>query len=345
MENNESEALSSRQRQPLASASVKAAFLTLFALLLACPLTMGHASVPPFNQLVRLFSYNRGAPLDVQQSRALAVPGAAIHEITYASPKRGRVTALLIVPQGKGPFAGIVFQHWGLGNKAEFLPEATLLARAGAVSILVDAPWVRPEPWKQTGEGNYAKPEIDHDVYIQTVVDLERAVDVLLARADVDPKRIAYVGHSYGATWGGVLAGVDHRIKAFVLMAGLPTNTDFTPSGAMLLDDAIRQATSQFTKAQIQHYIDEVSPTDPIHYISHAAPSAIFMQFAERDLFISKKFAEEYYRAASEPKQQKWYDTGHELNCLPARRDRDAWLQRELHLRPVLPLMEQELAR
>ncbi len=32
------------------------------------------------------------------------------------------------------------------------------------------------------------------------VVDLRRAVDVLMARKEVDSKRIGYVGHSLGAT-------------------------------------------------------------------------------------------------------------------------------------------------
>ncbi|MGH9452573.1 MAG: alpha/beta hydrolase family protein [Terriglobia bacterium] len=333
----------SSRPEPPDQALFKPLLLTCLTLLVASSWAQSQTAVPPFKQLVHLYDYNQQAPLDVQQGKVETVPGATIHRITYASPKTGRVTAFLMVPEGKGPFAAIVFQHWGLGDKAEFLPEATLLARAGAVSILIDAPWARPKPWRQSGEGHVAKPEIDRDLYIQTVVDLRRAVDVLLQRPDVDPRRIAYAGHSYGATWGGVLAGVEHRIKAFALMAGLPTNTDFTPNGATLLDAAINQVNSQFTRAQIQHYIDVVAPTDPVRYVGHAAPSALFMQFGEHDLYISKKFADEYYSAASEPKQEKWYNTGHELNSLSALRDRDEWFEKELSLRPVLPLMELEL--
>jgi hypothetical protein len=32
----------------------------------------------------------------------------------------------------------------------------------------------------------------------------------------VDPERIAYVGHSLGATWGGALAVSERRMKALV---------------------------------------------------------------------------------------------------------------------------------
>jgi cephalosporin-C deacetylase-like acetyl esterase len=49
---------------------------------------------------------------------------------------------------------------------------------------------------------------------------MRRGVDLLVARKDIDPKRIAYVGHSYNATVGGFLSGVDKRVAAFVLMAG-----------------------------------------------------------------------------------------------------------------------------
>ena len=60
------------------------------------------------------------------------------------------------------------------------------------------------------------------DSYIQMVMDLRRAVDVLISPKDVDTDRIGYVGHSLGATWGAPLAAAEKRIKVFVLMGGLP---------------------------------------------------------------------------------------------------------------------------
>lgn len=133
------------------------------------------------------------------------------------------------------------------------------LARAGAVSISIDAPWARPEPWKTEDEGGHiTHPEVDRDIYVQTVVDLRRAVDILLSRNDVDPKRIGFVGHSYGATWGGVLAGVEKRIRTYVLMAGLPDVADFTPSGAKDMDSISEQVKAKFTPQQVQHYVDTV---------------------------------------------------------------------------------------
>jgi poly(3-hydroxybutyrate) depolymerase len=92
-------------------------------------------------------------------------------------------------------------------------------ARWSPLFIIPDYPWDRPEPWHKSVD-RFDKPEQDREAYVQTVADLRRSIDMLLARNDVDPKRLAYVGHSYGAQWGSILAAVDKRMKAAVRMAG-----------------------------------------------------------------------------------------------------------------------------
>ncbi len=47
--------------------------------------------------------------------------GGTLHDITYTSPKGGPVGAYLVVPNGKGPFAAVLFGHWGNGTRAELL--------------------------------------------------------------------------------------------------------------------------------------------------------------------------------------------------------------------------------
>jgi hypothetical protein len=68
-----------------------------------------------------------------------------------------------------------------LRNRGEFLEEAELLAWAGAVSILINAPLVRPGAIedKDSLSGQ------DTAVTEQKVVDFRRALDLLLARGDV----------------------------------------------------------------------------------------------------------------------------------------------------------------
>jgi hypothetical protein len=74
--------------------------------------------------------------------------------------------------------------------------------------------------------GHFDKPELDREVEIQAVVDLRRGIDLLISRPDVDPERLAYVGHSYGAQWGSILSAIDKRMKTSVLMAGVAEIAD-----------------------------------------------------------------------------------------------------------------------
>jgi dienelactone hydrolase len=293
----------------------------------------------PLQDTAHAFEYDQKASLDIKEISVEDHDGIKVHDISYASPKSGRVTAYLVVPSSKGSFAGIVYAHWALGNRAEFLPEALLLARAGAVSLLIDEPFVRPASWRAPPPGHFTQPEGDRDLFIQTVVDLRRGVDVLLSQPNVDAKRLAYVGHSYSATWGGTLAGVERRIKAYVLMAGDPSVTDFSGE-----DDEAVAIRNSFTPKQIENYVQIISPLNPINYIGHAAPSALFFQFARHDKYTSKQAELRYAQAASEPKIIKWYETGHELNSIEALRDRAEWLRAQIKIDPLAPILLEKLS-
>src|SRR6202521_2450177 len=54
--------------------------------------------------LLRHFDYDQKAPLDVQEAGVEQRGDVTIHDISYASPKGGRVPSYLVVPQGQGTF-------------------------------------------------------------------------------------------------------------------------------------------------------------------------------------------------------------------------------------------------
>jgi len=291
-----------------------------------------------WEERVKLFDYDATAPLDVREAEVVSRGKVRIHDLTYASPKGGRVTAYLVEPDGPAPHAAIVFVHWGQGNRASFLPEALRLARAGAESILIDAPFIRPAPWRVAG-GDYAHPEPDRDAAIRIVIDIRRAVDLLLARPEIDPKRIGYVGHSFGATWGGVVAGLEKRVRAYVLMAGLPRlSADLRATRHPILAEAIQGIPAEV----LDRYVEVTEPLDAVHFVGRSSPSPILFQWARYDLFISGEQAEAYEKAAGDPKTSRTYDTGHELNSIEALRDRDDWLAWQLDLGDVASLLLKE---
>lgn len=302
----------------------------ILSLLLLIPVSCGVAAAQSqnFNELRRMFGYDRNMPLDEKEAGVENRDGIQVHDISYASPKGGRVTAYLVVPPGKGKFAGVIFMHGRPGSRSTFLDEALSLAYMGAVCLLVDAPFSRAGESKRDFDSTVTHPERDRDIYVQTVIDLRRGVDLLFSRADVDRKRIGFVGHSFGAHTGGLLASVEKRIKAYVLMAGAPSLTEFIKNST---DPGIVETRNTLTKAQQEQYFSTLEAVDPINYIGHVAPSALFLQFGKKDTYPTEQKAIQYAEVASQPKVVKYYDAGHALND-EARRDRAAWLREQIGL-------------
>ena len=286
----------------------------------------------------RMFDYDKKAPLDIKEAGTIKRNNVHIHDITYASPKSGRVTAYLVVPAARGRFAGIVFGHWGYGTRTEFLPEAMLYAQAGVVSLLVDDLNVRPAPWRKNAPGT--EPEAVRENFIQSVVDLRRGIDVLESRSEVDPNRIAYVGHSSGAHWGAILSAVDRRLKTVVLMGGVPSEKTILLES----DDpdfvGFRQS---ITKEQLDRYFNIVGPLDAINYVPHSKPTPLLFQFARYEQYFNEAAMQQYARAASEPKLVLWYDTGHALNDIRSLIDRANWLRRHIGMKAVAPILRDNL--
>ena len=296
----------------------------------------GQTTAPRFEELARQFEYDRKAALDVREVGRETREGATVIDLTYASPRGGRVPAYLVVPAkgGKERFAAVLFGHWMMSgspmkNRGEFLEEAVVLARAGAVSLLIDAPYVRPGFVGEKDEMRQA--EQGSEVSRQQVMDMRRGVDLLVAREDVDPRRVAYVGHSFDAHVGAILAGVEKRINSFVLMAGAYADEEyvFDPENAEMVK--LRQRVGD---ERIKQYFRQYAWDDPLHFIGRSAPAAVFLQFGRQDKPISEGMARRDFARFAEPKKLAFYDAGHALNA-DARRERVEWLAGRLSLAPV----------
>ncbi|HEV1994943.1 MAG TPA: hypothetical protein VGR03_11480 [Candidatus Acidoferrum sp.] len=279
----------------------------------------------------RAFDYDAKAPLDIQEAGVEHRENVVIHNISYASPKGGRVPAYLVVPEGKRPFAAILWGHWywqnsAFFNRKEFLDEAVALAHTGVVSLLPTGPGAR------AGHVQDKDPLNDQQIteLVQAIVDMRRGADLLLARKDVDPQRLAYVGHSYNAVVGGFLSGIDKRFKSFVLMAGgLSDEVD------MKTED-FQQFRQKIGPEKVDAFTAKYAWTDPGKFVSHATPATVFLQYAAQEKFLTAERARQYAAIVSEPKQFKLYDAPHALNA-EARRDRIAFLSDQLKLKPLDP--------
>jgi len=157
---------------------------------------------------------------------------------------------------------------------------------------------------------------------------MRRGADLLLARNDVDPRRLAYVGHSYNAETGAFLSGIDRRFRTFVLMAGSLSDQ------VTLRTKEMQEYRRQIGPEKFDAFIAKYAWLDQGLYVSHAAPATVFLQFASQETFLTPERAREYAAVVSEPKRFKLYDAPHALNA-EARRDRVAFLVERLRLKPV----------
>jgi pimeloyl-ACP methyl ester carboxylesterase len=187
------------------------------------------------------------------------------------------------------------------------------LAKSGATSLLIDTMWSEAEwfPQRKTSE--------DYAASIAQVRELARALDLLLAQPGVDPARVAYVGHDFGAMYGALLAGIDRRPSLWAMQAGTSSFADW-----FLLNQRLEGEARQ-------KIVDELAPLEPVLYIGAAAPAPVLFQFGDVDPYVPKTSADAFVAAAGEPKKVIWYEAGHELDA-KARSDRIAWLKEKLRI-------------
>jgi hypothetical protein len=285
------------------------------------------ANPSPDPEAVALLDYDASAPLDLQEIGVEERDGAIVRDITFASPGR-TVLAYLVEPADPTvapPYAGIVYFHWleqeaPTSNRTEFLEEAVALAPAGVVSVLLQGVF----PWSEAPTDL----ETDRAAIVEEILAARRAIDLLLARGDVDPGRLAAVGHDYGAMYLSALAAVDRRPIAYDLMAATPRHADWNvpfwlgPAG--------------MTPADQQAYKAGLAPLDPLTSVASAAPAALLFQFGRADFYISSPTGFEFFYAASDPKEILPYDAEHPLDEAAAV-DRDRWLRATLGLAPGTP--------
>jgi len=228
----------------------------------------------------------------------------------------GRVAADMVPATTPGKHAGILFVHWydpksPDSNRTQFRKQAEELAARGATSLLIDTMWSDPEWFPKRDRSK------DYENSIKQVKDLGRALDFLLSQKDVDPARIAYVGHDFGMMYGAVLAGRDNRVKVWALQAGSGHFPDWFLYGPKMEEPARTE------------FIEKFKPIDPVNFLGK--PDHLLLQFGTTDFYVPTAKREEIVKAAPKAKVLL-YEAGHGLNE-KAIADRQAWLSDQLSLK------------
>lgn len=239
--------------------------------------------------------------------------------LVMQTPFGYRRMAELFRPQGDGPFAAILYVHWyepdaPNSNRSQFVDEAKEMARSGAVCLLIETLW--------SDLDFFLKRTQDDDIQNSTeeVVNIRRAMDLLLSQPGVDANRLAYVGHDFGGMYGVLAGSLDQRPKHYVVMAATPRFPDWY----LYLPKLEGEKREEFIK--------QMSEIDPITHVPNLSPASVLFQFGMDDPHVPKERAEEFFATANEPKEMMWYEAGHGLNE-NATDNRKKWLGGKLGLR------------
>ena len=227
------------------------------------------------------------------------------------------VSAYLVKPEGRlhaSSSAGVLWLHW-LGqihnDRTEFLGEATSLAQQGVVSVLPQGYF----PWVPNPDGTH------HDVTLvrNQVKAMQAALDRLISTHGVDSKRIAVVGHDYGAMYGSLLADRDHRVSTLVMEAADSTWCNWFATFWL-----------GFEGQERADYCALFNGLDPVEHTSRLGSNVLF-QWAGDDFFIPTEVQDAF--AASSPDAQVlvYPNADHQLTDA-ALADRDAFLAEQLGL-------------
>src|SRR5581483_5746501 len=228
-------------------------------------------------------------PLNGKVLGTLKADGFRVEKVVFESRPNHHVSANLYIPNGKGPFPGVLLPcgHSANGKAAEAYQRAAILMALNGLVVLcydpigqgeryqiIDAmgrPLVKSSTSEHTLVGVGAL-LVGKSTATYRIWDGIRALDYLASRPEVDAKRLGCTGNSGGGTLTAYLMALDDRIVAAAPSCYLTTlERLFATLGP--------QDAEQNIPGQVAFGMDHAD------YISMRAPRPTLMCVATRDFF------------------------------------------------------------
>jgi uncharacterized protein len=210
------------------------------------------------------------------------------------------VPSILLMPEASGRVPAALLLH-GYSSSKERLSDTMgrALAVRGVASLAIDLPLhgAREDAMLDEARRN---PLGLAQHWSAALAEAKAAISWLIARDDIDATRINATGYSLGSYIALQTAAADARIASVIVAAG--GDLPMTPWTSMLRMIA-----------------------DPVQSVRTLKGRPLLMLHGRTDRTISAEQAQRLYEAALQPKQLRWYDTGHVLPAAAAD-DAATWL-------------------
>lgn len=210
------------------------------------------------------------------------------------------VPSILLMPEAAGRAPAALLLH-GYSSSKERLSDTIgkALAVRGIASLAIDLPLhgAREDAMLDEARRN---PLGLAQHWSAALAEAKAAIGWLMARDDVDASRINATGYSLGSYIALQTAAADSRVASVMVAAG--GDLPMTPWTSMLRMIA-----------------------DPVQSVRALKGRPLLMLHGRTDRTISAEQARRLYDAAAQPKQLRWYDTGHVLPAAAAD-DAATWL-------------------
>lgn len=260
-------------------------------------------------ELVLTYEYGHLPPpsevkAQLVSSRTEPVSGGAESQIELRVGPHGEIPVKMVVtaPPGSGPFPVILKGDlcWGRVKPdivANVIKHGYLLAEFDRTDLAPD---------KKNAEGGIRPlyPDVDMSTLGAWAWGFHRSLDYLLTRADVDPKRIVYTGHSRGGK-ACLLAGATDDRVALVAPNGSGCGGAgcyrFQAPKSEQISDILKNFPYWF-QADFSQFIGKVDrlPIDQHTVKALVAPRALYTTDSQGDLWANPQGTQLTYLAAKE---------------------------------------------
>lgn len=177
----------------------------------------------------QLGGFPERTPLNPEVVGTIDADGYSIQKVIFESQPQHRVTANLYLPDGEGPFSGIVVSsgHSRTAKTAEYNQRfGIMFARHGMAALCFDpiGQGERSQILDVDGKPRFSGTTTEHflvgvgsilvgrNTARYRIWDAMRAIDYLVSRPDIDPERIGFTGCSGGGTLTSYVMALDHRV-------------------------------------------------------------------------------------------------------------------------------------